>query len=66
MDCSSKDYLVDMKLYCGLQICDYTFNLNKIRVPSKYPGKRNYSPGKIMENHLAISWKNPSTIGNYD
>ncbi len=25
---------------------DYTFNLDKIRVPSKYPGKRNYSPGK--------------------
>ena len=25
---------------------NYTFNLDKIRVPSKYPGKRNYSPGK--------------------
>ena len=25
---------------------EYTFNLDKIRIPSKYPGKRNYSPGK--------------------
>jgi adenine-specific DNA-methyltransferase len=24
----------------------YTFNLDKIRIPSKYPGKRNYKPGK--------------------
>lgn len=24
---------------------DYTFNLDPVRVPSKYPGKRNYKPG---------------------
>ncbi len=24
----------------------YTFNLDDIRIPSKYPGKRNYKPGK--------------------
>lgn len=42
---------------------DYTFNLDPIRVPSKYPGKRNYKPGenygKPSGNPLG---KNPSDI----
>ena len=41
----------------------YTFNLDPIRVPSKYPGKRNYKPGKNYGkpsgNPLG---KNPSDI----
>lgn len=41
----------------------YTFNLDPIRVPSKYPGKRNYKPGpnygKPSGNPLG---KNPSDI----
>ena len=42
---------------------DYTFNLDPIRVPQKYPGKRNYKPG---EKHGLLSGnplgKNPSDI----
>jgi len=42
---------------------NYTFNLDPIRVPSKYPGKRNYKPGenygKPSGNPLG---KNPSDI----
>ena len=42
---------------------DYIFNLDPIRVPSKYPGKRNYKPGvnygKPSGNPLG---KNPSDI----
>ena len=42
---------------------NYTFNLDKIRVPSKYPGKRNYKPGpnygKPSGNPLG---KNPSDV----
>jgi len=42
---------------------NYTFNLDTIRVPSKYPGKRNYKPGKNYGkpsgNPLG---KNPSDI----
>lgn len=42
---------------------DYTWNLDPIRVPSKYPGKRNYKPGpdygKPSGNPLG---KNPSDI----
>ena len=42
---------------------DYTFNLDSIRVPSKYPGKRNFKPGpnygKPSGNPLG---KNPSDI----
>lgn len=42
---------------------DYTFNLDPVRVPSKYPGKRNYKPGpnygKPSGNPLG---KNPSDI----
>lgn len=42
---------------------NYTFNLDSIRVPSKYPGKRNYKPGKDYGkpsgNPLG---KNPSDI----
>lgn len=41
----------------------YTFNLNSVRVPSKYPGKTNYRPGpnygKPSGNPLG---KNPSDI----
>jgi DNA modification methylase len=41
----------------------YTFNLDSIRVPSKYPGKRNYKPGpdygKPSGNPLG---KNPSDV----
>ncbi len=42
---------------------DYTFNLDAVRVPSKYPGKTNYKPGpnygKPTGNPLG---KNPSDI----
>ncbi len=42
---------------------NYTFNLDSIRVPSKYPGKRNYKPGpnygKPSGNPLG---KNPSDV----
>jgi DNA modification methylase len=42
---------------------EYTFNLDSVRVPSKYPGKRNYKPGenygKLSGNPLG---KNPSDI----
>lgn len=42
---------------------DYTFNLDPIRVPAKYPGKRNFKPGpdygKPSGNPLG---KNPSDI----
>jgi len=42
---------------------NYTFNLDSIRVPSKYPGKRNFKPGpdygKPSGNPLG---KNPSDI----
>jgi adenine-specific DNA-methyltransferase len=42
---------------------DFTFNLDSVRVPSKYPGKRNYKPGenygKPSGNPLG---KNPSDI----
>lgn len=42
---------------------DYIFNLDNVRVPSKYPGKRNYKPG---ENYGKPSGnpngKNPSDI----
>lgn len=42
---------------------DYTFNLDDVRVPSKYPGKTNYKPGenygKLSGNPLG---KNPSDI----
>jgi adenine-specific DNA-methyltransferase len=42
---------------------EYTFNLDSVRVPSKYPGKRNYKPGenygKPSGNPLG---KNPSDI----
>jgi DNA modification methylase len=42
---------------------DYTWNLDPIRVPAKYPGKRNYKPGpdhgKLSGNPLG---KNPSDI----
>lgn len=41
----------------------YTFNLDSIRIPSKYPGKRNYKPGpdygKPSGNPLG---KNPSDV----
>ncbi|HID99090.1 MAG TPA: site-specific DNA-methyltransferase [Thiotrichaceae bacterium] len=41
---------------------DYTFNLDSVRVPSKYPGKRHYkgvNKGKISGNPLG---KNPSDV----
>jgi len=42
---------------------DYVFNLDSIRIPSKYPGKRNYKPGpnygKPSGNPLG---KNPSDV----
>ena len=42
---------------------DYTFNLDDVRIPSKYPGKTNYKPGvnygKPSGNPLG---KNPSDI----
>ncbi len=42
---------------------DYVFNLDAVRVPSKYPGKRNYKPGenygKPSGNPLG---KNPSDL----
>ena len=33
----------------------YTFNLDSVRVPSKYPGKTNYKPGK----HYGLPSGNP-------
>ena len=43
----------------------YTFNLDSVRVPSKYPGKTNYHPGadygKLSGNPLG---KNPSDMWN--
>lgn len=44
---------------------DYTFNLDPIRIPSKYPGKRNYkgpNKGKPSGNPLG---KNPSDIWEF-
>ena len=45
---------------------EYTFNLDDVRVPSKYPGKRNYKPGpnygKPSGNPLG---KNPSDIWRF-
>ena len=41
---------------------DYTFNLDDVRVPSKYPGKRHYkgpNKGKLSGNPLG---KNPSDV----
>ena len=42
---------------------EYTFNLDSVRVPSKYPGKTNYKPGKdygkLSGNPLG---KNPSDM----
>jgi adenine-specific DNA-methyltransferase len=42
---------------------DFTFNLDAVRVPSKYPGKRNFRPGpnhgKLSGNPLG---KNPSDV----
>lgn len=44
---------------------NYLFNLDPIRVPQKYPGKRNYKPGanygKLSGNPLG---KNPSDVWN--
>lgn len=44
---------------------NYTFNLDSVRIPSKYPGKTNYKPGKNYGkpsgNPLG---KNPSDIWN--
>lgn len=42
---------------------DYTFNLDPVRVPSKYPGKRNYKPGKNYGKPSGNALgKNPSDI----
>jgi len=44
---------------------DYTFNLDEIRIPSKYPGKRHYkgpNKGKISGNPLG---KNPSDLWKF-
>lgn len=42
---------------------NYTFNLDPVRIPQKYPGKRNYKPG---EKHGLLSGnplgKNPSDV----
>ena len=42
---------------------EYTFNLDDIRVPSKYPGKRHYKPGKNYGKPSGNpKGKNPSDI----
>ncbi len=42
---------------------DYTFNLDSVRVPSKYPGKTNYKPGKDYGKPTGNPLgKNPSDI----
>ena len=51
---------------------NYTFNLDEIRVPSKYPGKRYYKgpqKGKISSNPLGKNpedvWEIPNVKGNH-
>ena len=41
---------------------DYIFNLDSVRVPSKYPGKRYYKGNKIGEPSCNPLGKNPSDI----
>lgn len=41
---------------------NYTFNLDPVRVPSKYPGKRNYKGDKKGEPSCNPLGKNPSDI----
>ena len=44
---------------------DYTFNLDPVRVPSKYPGKRNYKGDKIGQPSGNPLGKNPSDIWTF-
>lgn len=52
---------------------DYTFNLDAVRVPSKYPGKRKFKPGadhgKLSGNPLGKNpedvWDIPNVVGNH-
>lgn len=51
---------------------DYTFNLDDIRIPSKYPGKKYYrgpNKGKISSNPLGKNpedvWEIPNVKGNH-
>ncbi|MPM66759.1 Modification methylase RsrI [bioreactor metagenome] len=39
---------------------DYTFNLDPVRIPSKYPGKRHYKGNKIGQPSCNPLGKNPS------
>ena len=41
---------------------DYIFNLDPVRVPSKYPGKRHYKGGKKGQPSCNPKGKNPSDI----
>jgi DNA modification methylase len=36
---------------------NYTFNLDPVRVPSKYPGKRNFRPGPDYGKLMAKEWE---------
>jgi len=44
---------------------DYTFNLDPIRVPSKYPGKRYFRGPKRGQLSCNPNGKNPGTCGSY-
>ena len=45
---------------------DYTFHLDPVRVPSKYPGKRAYKGDKIGQPSGNPLGKNPSDIWTFD
>ena len=44
---------------------EYTFNLDPVRVPSKYPGKRNYKGDKVGQPSGNPLGKNPSDIWTF-
>lgn len=44
---------------------DYTFNLDSVRVPPKYPGKRYYKGNKIGQPSCNPKGKNPSDIWEF-
>lgn len=45
---------------------DYIFNLDKVRVPSKYPGKRHYKGKKKGQPSSNPSGKNPSDLWDFE
>ncbi|HMA77578.1 MAG TPA: hypothetical protein VKP88_00360 [Candidatus Paceibacterota bacterium] len=42
---------------------DYVFNLDPVRIPAKYPGKRSSTTGKLSGNPLG---KNPSDVWDFE